>query len=44
MASAFFFGLQYFLLSQTFDTSVVWAAGGGGAAALLAWFQQRRGS
>jgi hypothetical protein len=44
MASAFFFSLQYFLLSQTLDTSVVWAAGGGAAAALLAWLQQRRGS
>ena len=42
-ACAFFFCLQYFLLSQTLETSVIWAIAGGAAAALLAWLQHRRG-
>lgn len=43
MAGAFFFGLQYFILGETRETSVVWGLAGGAAAALLAWLQQRRG-
>ena len=43
LAGAFFFCLQYFLLSQTVETSVIWAIAGGAGAALLAWLQHRRG-
>lgn len=43
MASAFFFCLQYFVLGESRETSVVWGVMGGAAAALLAWLQQRRG-
>ena len=44
LASVFFFCLQRYFLSETFETSVIWAIAGGGGAALLAWMQQRRGS
>jgi hypothetical protein len=43
MAGAFFFCLQQFVLSQSLETSVIWAIAGGGGAALLAWLQHRRG-
>jgi hypothetical protein len=42
LACAFFFCLQYLVLAQPIDTSVIWAIAGGGGAALLAWLQQRR--
>jgi hypothetical protein len=42
-ACAFFFCLQYFLLNQTLEDSVIWALAGGAGAALLAWLQFRRG-
>jgi hypothetical protein len=43
MAGAFFFGLQYFVLGEGLQTSVIWGLIGGGAAATLAWMQHRRG-
>jgi len=43
VASAFFFGLQKFMLGESLETSLIWAIAGGGGAALLAWLQHRRG-
>jgi len=43
MAGAFFFCLQYFVLGENREASLVWALAGGAAAAILAWMQQRRG-
>jgi hypothetical protein len=37
LASAFFFCLQWFVLGESLETSVIWAIAGGGGAALLAW-------
>jgi hypothetical protein len=42
LAGVFFFFLQYFLLSQTVETSVIWAIAAAAGAALLAWLQHRR--
>jgi hypothetical protein len=43
MASAFFFGLQHFILGEGLQTSVIWGLASGCAAAFLAWMQNRRG-
>jgi hypothetical protein len=43
LASAFFFSLRRFALSETIETNINWAVVGGGGAGLLAWLQHRGG-
>lgn len=43
MAGVFFFVLQHFVLKESVETSLLWAAFFAAAAAILAWVQSRRG-
>ncbi len=43
LAAAFFFSLQRFMMKESLEVSLVWAAIGGAGAAWLAWRQGRGG-
>lgn len=42
LAAAFFFSLQRFMMKESLEVSLVWAAVGGIGAGVLAWTQSRR--
>ena len=44
LAAAFFFVLQYTVMTASLETSLFWAASLGLGAGLLAWSQARRGA
>ena len=41
LAAAFFFALQHFVLKDSLQVSLVWAAVGAAGAAWLAWRQEK---
>ena len=41
LAATFFFSLQRFMMKESLEVSLIWAAIGGGGAAWLAWRQGR---